>query len=403
MHDGSITPPATPNGTLHSKSNSTSSDYLTSLSCIRRGNSTSSRASRPSLDESARPGSTELVVFPYHLTDYTIQVDGEGRKRPIGVGAWSDVYLATPSLPTEIRNDSCVSLTPPITPNNSSTLSTSKTGLPSIPPMYAIKVPGSTSAKKVLNAEARILSYLSRFPSAENHIVPFYGQDTRTSALVLKAMDGTLEDWIQTNLNTLTPPNRAQKLASIFPSIALSLIDSLIWMQEKDCTHADIKPSNILISSSTTTTNSTPTLVFSDFSSTVLSDTPTPPPMGAGTWEFLDPSLLSTLHPRTPCAATDLWSLGITLLYLILGNSPYDAFKHNKYQQREVIKSGAPLQYLAHDDQGIVNLRRLEGLSAAVGFDVKAWLGRVLAKKVESRVGVEEWRAEFVRSLGARV
>jgi serine/threonine protein kinase len=256
--------------------------------------------------------------------------------------------------------------------------------------MYAIKVPASTSAKKVLDAEARILSYMARFPEADNHVVPFFGQDTRTGALVLKAMSDTLDGWIEKSLT---------KLAAIFPKAALSLIDSLIWMQDKDCIHADIKPSNVLVSSATLL----PQLVYSDFSSTIITtvseDIVTPPPMGAGTWEFLDPSLLSFSNPATPCAATDLWSLGITLLYLVLGASPYDAFKGNKFQQREMIKNGNPLESLGHDDQGIVNTRRLKGLSKALGWDVSKWLAKVLVKSKDKRVSVAEWREELAQHM----
>jgi serine/threonine protein kinase len=397
MHDsGATTPPSTP---THAKSSSTSSDFLSSLSDLRRGDSPSSPSGRPSLDDSARPGSTELLVFPHHLSEYHIQADGEGRKRPIGVGAWSDVYLATPSLPhlMDLSPGSNTSL--PLTPVRSRGSSKGSSSLPSIPPLYAIKVPGSTSAKAVLNAEARILSYLSRFPDADQHVVPFYGQDTRTGALVLKAMDGTLEDWIQNDLNALATPSRAQKLAAIFPSIALSLINSLIWMQDKDCIHADIKPSNILVSSSS---SATPTPVFSDFSSTILTRLSTDdaaPPVGAGTWEFLDPSLLSSFSPATPCAATDLYSLAITLLFLILGASPYEGFKHNKFQQREMIKTGCPLECLQHGDQSVKNQQVLKALGKDLGFDVAKWMGKVLVKSKEKRVGVEAWREELVQGM----
>ena len=412
MHDsGAITPPATPTSSAHSKSNSASSDFLISLSALRRGDSSSSLTSRPSLDESARPGSTELLTFPHHLTDYHCQVDGEGRKRPIGSGAWSDVYLARPSLPQTLAKPITVpvesAMSPPITPVHSRNSSIRKESTPSIPPLYAIKEPASTSAKKVLDAEARVLSYLSRFLDADSHVVPFYGQDTRTGALVLKAMDGTLDGWIENSLNTLGETARAQKLASIFPNIALSLIDSLIWMQDRACIHADIKPSNVLFSESTS--SPTPQLVFSDFSSTILttlSNDATPPPMGAGTWEFLDPSLLSSFNPATPCAATDLWSLGITLLFLILGTSPFEAFKNNKFQQREMIKSGSPLQCLQYDDQGIKNMRILKALSKDLGFDVVKWFAKVLVKNKEKRVCVREWREELVNGIacpGARM
>jgi serine/threonine protein kinase len=338
------------------------------------------------------------------LIDYEIQLDSKGRKKPIGTGAWSDVYLATPITHWPATSFSTApAITPPVTPVHLRGSSATKDSLPVIPPLYAIKVPASTSAKKVLSAEARILSYLSRYPDANNHVVQFFGQDSRTGALVLQAMDGTLEDWIQITLNSLDDSSRTTKLASTFPTLALSLIDSLLWLQDKDCVHADIKPSNILYSKSATII---PHLVFTDFSSTVLTTLnntdATPPPMGAGTWEFLDPSLLSSFNPATPSASTDLYSLAITLLFVVLGASPFDGFKHNKFQQREMIKSGAPLQCLQYDDEGIKNLRKLNILSKDLGFDVQKWFAKVLVKDHAKRVGVLEWRGELVARLAER-
>lgn len=123
--------------------------------------------------------------------------------------------------------------------------------------------------------------------------------------------------------------------------------------------------------------------------------------MGAGTWEFLDPSLLSSFSPATPCAATDLYSLAITLLFLILGTSPYEAFKHNKFQQREMIKSGDPLLCLQQYDQGIKNVQILKALSKDLGFNVTKWFAKVLVKNKEKRVGVQAWREEFVGAVAA--
>lgn len=259
-----------------------------------------------------------------------------------------------------------------------------------------------------MREEAKVLSYLSQFPDSDRHIVQFFGLDTRNDALVLKAMDGTLEDWIKKNLNNLDESLRAVKLASVFPRIALTLIDSLIWMQDKNCVHADIKPANVLTSNTPADLTSVPTTVFSDFSSTILVtpeiEVHNASPLGAGTWDYLDPSLLSSLAPAEPSAATDLWSLAITLLFLIIGASPFDAFRHNKYQQREMIKSGSPLQCLAYDDAGIKNMRKMKELSKALGLDLHKWFAKVLIKDVSKRIDVAEWRDELVRAttkLGA--
>jgi serine/threonine protein kinase len=292
-------------------------------------------------------------------------------------------------------------MTPPLTPVRTIDSGVSLSGLPTVPSIYAIKVPAMTSAKKVLGVESRILSYLTRFPFADTHIVPFYGLDTRTGSILLKAMDGTLESWIDEHLNTLDEAARAAKLAAVFPSLATSLLNSLIWLHEKGCIHADIKPSNMLISPCSPN-SSAPHAVFSDFSSSVLTSSSSADctietaPVGAGTWDYLDPSLLlSSSNPASPDQTTDLWSLAITLLFLVLGASPYDAFKGNKFQQREMIKSGTPLQCLGYDDLGLRNERRLRMLSRDLGWDVKTWLGRVLVKDQTRRVGVTEWMAEL--------
>jgi hypothetical protein len=406
LHDsGAITPPGTPYMTAHSKSNSTSSDFLSSLSDLRRGSSVSSRGRRPrldSLESTPQPGSTELITFPHHLQDYEFCTDDRGRKKKIGEGAWSDVYLANPCPPkptdqTLSQTLCSPDMTPPLTPVRIADSSAGLTKIPATPVLYAVKVPAMTSAKKVLSAEARILSYLNRFPNAENHVVSFYGLDTRTGSLLLRAMDDTLEGWIQKELNTLDEASRAAKVTAIFPRIALTLIEGLIWMQEKHCTHGDIKPSNILVSTTCSPSSSIPKPIYSDFSSTLLTlpnttiDT-SASPLGAGTWDYLDPTLLTSSCTSPPSAATDLWSLAITLLFLVLGASPYDAFRHNKYQQREMIKSGCPLQCLGYDDQGVKNMQRLKALERGLGFDVLGWFGKVLVKQQEKRVGVLEWK-----------
>ncbi|KAF2848375.1 kinase-like protein [Plenodomus tracheiphilus IPT5] len=398
--DGSITPPATPTGASHIKTGSPSSDFLSSLSGLRRGDSAIS-LSGPQRHSASKPGSTEVIIFPNHSIDYEFRTDAKGRKKTIGEGAWSNVYLATPTLPTVTENVHMTGMSPPLTPVHSREPSSVSSNTLAIPRLYAIKVPAMTSARKVLGAEAKILSYLTRFPNAHEHIVPFFGLDPRTGSLILKAMDATLESWITNELNTVSEPLRAKKLAEIFPTIALSLIDSLEWMQEKDCIQADIKPSNILIDS---TPSGVPKAVYTDFSSAILTKPgatidSAASPLGAGTWDYLDPKLLSSSNPAPLSASTDLWSLAITLLYLVIGRSPYDAFKSNKYQQREMIKSGSPLQCLGYEDVGTVNMKRLSSLSKDLCFDVQKWFEMVLVKDPASRASLKEWRGALVAAL----
>jgi hypothetical protein len=402
VHDsGALTPPATPISASHPKSDSTSSDLLSTSASHIRVDSASSQThpfQTSTLVESlTQPGRVEVVPFPYQSLDYQIKVDDNQKKKLIGTGVWSDVYLATPT-PAKPTSQTLSARSDDLTLRDSDT----RVGKSVPPGLYAVKVPASRSARKVLTEEARILSYLARFPDSSQHVVRFFGQDLRTDALVLEAMDGTLESWIQRSLNVLSEPERAEKLSAVFPSLALSLIDSLRWMQSKSCTHADIKPGNILTCPPMTSTCSVPKTVYSDFSSSTLHILPSeasPSPLGAGTWDYLDPSLLSSATPATPSAATDLWSLAITFLYFIVGASPFDALKGNPFQQREMIKQGAPLACLGYGDEGMRNMRRLRGLEGALGFSLVDWLGKVFVKDVKKRVGVDAWREEFVRGV----
>ncbi|KAF2249741.1 hypothetical protein BU26DRAFT_518299 [Trematosphaeria pertusa] len=421
LHDsGAVTPPPTPTGTTHSKSHSASS-IASSLSSLRRGDSTSStraRSRRDTIDESEKPGSTQPRKFPYWLSEYEIEVDEKGKKTCLGSGLWSDVYLAKPCLPNPVDQVPSIAapgaeMTPPITPVHSRASSLSKEKLPQVPPAYAIKVSASRSAKQVLGEESRILSHIVRFPDAEQYVVSFYGQDTRTEALVLKAMDGTLEGWVQKELNALPEPARVNRLAEVFPVIAAHLLDGLAWIQDKGCTHADIKPSNILVSapssfpSPSTSASPAPHTVYSDFSSALLPSLPSPSPssckpktpLGGGTWDFLDPTLLSkSAAPISPSPETDLWSLAITLLSLVLGASPFDCAGANQYRRREFIKQGVPLSYAAYGDDGARNLNRMAALSRGIGLDVQKWFAGVLSREVGRRVGLAEWRAELERA-----
>ncbi|PSN72279.1 kinase-like protein [Corynespora cassiicola Philippines] len=375
---GAMTPPPTPTKPSHSKTSSASSITET-LSSLRRGDSTS-RKHHP-LDE---PGSTEVKQFPHWLTDYDFKLNDKGSKEPLGSGLWSDVYLATPCLP---KRDPEAEAARPITPTTSAS-SFLHMELPQVPPAYAIKVPTSKSAHDVLGTEARVLSYLSRFPGSSDHIVPFYGQDTRTASLVLKAMEGTLDIWTEKELDSLPEPARVEKLATVFPVLALALLDSLIWLHDKGCIHADTKPANILY-----TTASPLQVRFSDFSSSILplaADTSaSPPPAGGGTWDFLDPVLLSKApsgsYPKlTP--ENDTWSLAISLLTVVLGSSPFSSVS-NKFLKMDCIKRGTPFQW--------ADTKRVLSLSAALGFDVQSWLGKVLQKDTAKRVSLLEWRAQL--------
>ena len=294
-------------------------------------------------------------------------------------------------------------MTPPVTPVRSRDTSLPKTDVPHMPSAYAIKEPSGRTAQRVLGGECRILSYLSRFPDAEKYIVPFYGQDMRTESLVLGLMDGTLEDWIQKEMNELSEESRATKLAEVFPILASQLLDGFLWITQKRCTHGDLKPANILVSSSPTTPTSPPHAVFTDFSSSILTTSldPSKKPVGGGTYDYLDPTLMTKASATTlPTPETDLWGLAITLLVVVLGASPYHRVASSEVMKREIIKQGDPLAWLGQGDNGGRNMLRLRALEKALAWDVTRWFTAVLVKDASGRVGAGEWRDQLEQGVG---
>ncbi|KAF2186287.1 kinase-like protein [Zopfia rhizophila CBS 207.26] len=398
IHDSSaITPPPTPTETKHPGSSSSSSASSTSIpKRVDPVTSTTGRIRGRSLEE--KSVSTEPIPFPFWFSEYEIS----DWKKPLGSGLWSDVYLAKPCLPSATPSPSTQLtsiLTPPLTPTKSRASSLSKREqLPQVPKAYAIKIPTSRTAKQVLSDEARVLSYLSRCPDSEKYIVPFYGQDMRTEALVLKAMNTTPETWVHKDLDSLGESERARKLATVYPSLALNLLRGLEWLEDKGCIHADIKPSNILLSTSEHTLHA----VYSDFSSATLSHASSSSssqpsaPLGGGTWDFLDPAILSKSSPQLlPTPVSDLWSLAITLLYVIIGASPFECAGSNVFRRREIIKHGQPLPYAFHGDEGLRNQQRLSNLSKSLGWDVGRWFGMVLKRDPAHRCDVGTWCREL--------
>jgi serine/threonine protein kinase len=383
-NNGTQTPPLTPLTPARKVSTPGHADYLqigTSLDTF----SLNSRRT------------TELLKFPSRTTDYILD-----KKNLLGSGLWSDVYFAPPTLPSlsTVEPDAKVrpseAFTPPLTPVKPRSTSLS---IPSVPQAYAIKVPAMTAAKAVIASEARILSYLSSFPTYSTYVVPFFGLDTRNGAIIMSAMKIALESFITKDLNTLNDTSRTTRLAAVFPTLALNLVRGLECLDAHDIVHADIKPANILLAD-----DGTP--VFADFSSSILTlpsaDINARPaaPVGGGTWDFLCPSILTrdpaTSHYPAPSTSTDVYSLAVTLLFVVIGHSPFDAAGSNVFRRRDMIKQGAPLAYAFGGDDGAAAEERCKDLSAALGWDVVAWLQMGL-RKVDRRAGVQEWRGRLER------
>ncbi|PVH98020.1 kinase-like protein [Periconia macrospinosa] len=406
FEDSPMSPPLTPITAKHASSNSD-----VSLKALNKG-------------PPEKPKNNGIISFPFWDTDYEILTEGpKAIKKVLGSGVWSDVYHAIPTLQRPSTTQYTHSNTSrPLTPRSRSS---SNSLAPSIPCAYAIKTPSSAAAQTVLTQEAHILSHLTRLPKASDFLVAFYGQDPRTGALVLKLMDQTLDSYITNTLNTLPEPSRAAKLAASFPHITRQLLTGLDWLHSQHCIHADIKPGNILISTTSTTA---PQALFTDFSSAILSLPSThpttssspqaPPPIGGGTWDFLAPCYLSSATANAnanalPTPSTDLWATAVTLLILVTGVSPFAFLGANVFQRREVIKKGDPVGFVGYGDFGERSVARLRGLGESLGtrtgmgmgmgkkVEMVKWFRKVLVRDEEKRVeGAGVWLGELQDGLG---
>lgn len=351
---------------------------------------------------------TGILEFPYWITDYDLPTDKKARQQHLlGAGQWSNVYLASTLAPSSPSSSPTSNSTFPAGDTRKSDigLPTPRTSLDvdSTKPLttreaYAIKLPYGRTAKTVLATEVEILSGIAtRYPDYASYVVPFFGRDERNEAIVLEAMDTTLEAYVQNHLNTLGKEERQKALAKMFVPIAKSLLEGLVWMGERGIVHGDIKPGNILISlqhleedvSDIPIPNR---ILYTDFSAATLpsmTKEKNPGAGAAGTWDFLSPVLITTKNaPST--ASTDLWALAITLLQIVIGASPFDsAARGNNFRRREFIKMGNPLGMLRAGEDGLRNAACLD----ASGLE--AWFKKVLGNKGRSMVTAKEWLQEL--------
>jgi serine/threonine protein kinase len=368
-----------------------------------------------------------VLEFPHHILDYDLR-----SATLLGSGLWSDVYRARPipAIPASSTSASPSSSadpspadpaaavqTPPLTPTKHRHPSLSSTPPPTA---YAIKLPTSRTARAVLKSEAAVLSTLTPLPGSQACIVPFHGLDPRNSALVLTALPTSLDAFVTRELNPLSEASRAEKLSAAWPGLARGLARGLEWLRAAGCVHGDVKPGNVLLMLRRGH-DGTPGAVFADFSAAVMVGASSSSPSGddggggalgngpdrnpaalrgGGTWDFLCPSLLARPGPAAPSPATDLYALAVTLLFAVIGGSPFDAAGRNVWRRREMAKLGRVLECAFSGDDGSRSEARLAALAESCGWDVRAWLAMGL-RRVERRVGVREWREALEREVSS--
>lgn len=303
-----------------------------------------------------------------------------------GNGAWSNVYRAITS-----RTPSTILATSPHTPPNS-------------PPRFypptilAIKTPAFPSAKPVITHEARILSYLSAFHSSASYIVPFHGLVPTTTSLVLTAVPLTLEKHARSALHRACENFTTRTMfdpvigSADWLSLATALVHGLAWLHARGCVHGDIKPANILLSSSSSTSNNDSPYhpLYCDFSSASII-VPNAPPRLANTVNdaitptFTAPELLNNYSggklSGVATFSTDVFSLAATLVMAALGESPYQSAR-SEMQRLAMACEGQPLDFARGGDQGT----RVQS-----GGLVSERVEGALRKYGEKRWTAEEW------------
>ena len=279
----------------------------------------------------------DILNYDFSRIDYELD-----RANSIGRGLWSNVYFAQPIVRSSVQ-DTLAATSPPSTPQQRS----------DIPPcsLYAIKVAARPDAQKIFHQEARMLTVLQRSEEAHEHIVSFYGLDERTSVLVFEGVDGGSLENLVARLKTMTELERHLQLRSLFGKLSSDLIGGLHFIHSKEVVHADIKPANVLLDLVKVESSQDPVIRarYIDFSASLIAGSGSSANAG-GTWDFMAPEQLSRDKDlNTPTFKSDIWGLGITLLYLLVGASPYYAVGDSVIRVREAIKVGTPLVYARSD------------------------------------------------------
>ncbi|KAK4503534.1 hypothetical protein PRZ48_004449 [Zasmidium cellare] len=287
----------------------------------------------------------EILSYDFSKIDYELE-----RAKVLGTGLWSTVYMAE-QKPVQPSRTGLSLLSPPRSPR----LTRRKPRTASIPSLFAIKTIIRQDAKPIFHQEARVLTHLQRHPTSALHIIPFYGLDPRNNSLIFEAViGGSLED-LTSRMKQMTEVARHLELITLFPGLAFDLINGLDFLHAHGVIHADIKPANILLDISHHLTDNKPIVRarYIDFSAAFIPSKGDSASDAGGTWDFMAPEQMR-IQPEfnTPTFASDVWSLGITLLYVMVGESPYsEACGGNVFMLREAIKTGDPLQFARMDSR----------------------------------------------------
>ena len=303
----------------------------------------------------------------------------------LGRGAWSTVYRAVENVES-LKPLTNLPPTPPTSPTTGATASSRK--------VLAVKKPSSRQAHKIIEEEAKTLTYIYSHANAATYLVPFHGFDSAQHSIILDAVPLSLEAHaraaIRRPLSTKTmfdPVVGAEEWAGF----AEGLIGGLGFLHNIGCVHGDIKPGNILLRPRS---SGELTPLYCDFSSShIISSTDEDKEVeevSAVTTEYLSPELLEAFSPRNSdravaTYASDVFALGVALLFAAIGESPY-AGARIASQKLGMAKEGLPFEFARRGEQASRVMK---------GRAVERALKGALIKEAGKRVVVSKWRDEI--------
>jgi serine/threonine protein kinase len=184
----------------------------------------------------------------------------------------------------------------------------------------------------------------------------------------------------------MTEVARHLEIISLFPGLAVDLIGGLEFLHANGVVHADIKAGNVLLDISQHAADGRPVVRarYIDFSAAFLEGEGEGDAgkYAGGTWDYMAPE---QMRPNcSPTFASDVWSLGLTLLVVLCGGSPYaPACGNNMFMLREAVKTGDAIGFAKMDPVVRKRLDAVQDLVDCCRFALK--------KEPEKRVTAGTW------------
>jgi Protein kinase domain len=184
--------------------------------------------------------------------------------------------------------------------------------------VVAAKIPFNEETSRILEREAAVLEKVHRSEGSTEYVIPYYGKYTfeDSFAICLDLCPQNMQDYVSARMGNATPVVTFE----VWKSWLETLLSGVEFLHHAGILHNDIKPHNILLTSSLHP-------YLSDFAVATPLDPhlalPTAPGLHIlGTTVYTAPELLSSeTVPTSP--QSDIYSLGITMFVAATGLEPF--------------------------------------------------------------------------------